>query len=143
MKIIGPITVPNTEVKSVELSLRARNCLTEMGIKSLGQLAGFSGQELLNRRNVGVKVLREMAQTCLTHNIIPHFVKDCTIRFELSMPLPENFKRLSGPYTSAERWMLEFAIAQLGEVPWQVIQEEGGLVLYRSGSGYKEVEDEI
>ncbi len=142
MKLKSPVKISDTPVTAVEWSKRASNCIIEMGIKTLGQIAACSGLELLGRRNVGVNVLREMAQVCVSHNISPNFVKDCVLRLDLS-PVPDGFKRLAGPYTSLERWMLEMAIAQLGEVPWHVAQELDGMVLYRSNSGWKDVEEEL
>lgn len=54
--------VLSTPVTDFELSVRARNCLQKMGIKTLGDLTKFTEQELLASKNFGETSLNEIKE---------------------------------------------------------------------------------
>ena len=47
-------------VERLDLSTRARNCLEQGGVTTLGELVGYSGDELLAFKNLGLTVLVEI-----------------------------------------------------------------------------------
>lgn len=57
-------------VSDFELSVRSRNCLTVMGIKSLGDLTRVSEQELLSGKNFGETSLNEVRELMKTHGLV-------------------------------------------------------------------------
>ena len=52
--------VLNIPVSDFELSVRSRNCLTRMGVETLGDLARSTEQELLGSKNFGETSLIEI-----------------------------------------------------------------------------------
>lgn len=50
----------NTSVSELNLSVRARKCMTRLGITSIGQLVQRTPDELLSSRNFGVTSLNEI-----------------------------------------------------------------------------------
>lgn len=50
-------------IQDLNLTVRAFNCLNAAKIKSLGELLGYSSNDLLRFRNFGVKSLREIEQS--------------------------------------------------------------------------------
>lgn len=62
---IEPVSHPGNdnlyrEINELELSVRARNCLTSAGIRLVGDLVQMSEQELLKTKNFGRKSYREI-----------------------------------------------------------------------------------
>jgi RNA polymerase sigma factor (sigma-70 family) len=55
-------TQQGTAIEVLDLSIRAYNCLQRSGITTVEQVAALSDDELLNIRNVGVKVLSEIQE---------------------------------------------------------------------------------
>ncbi|MBE6427752.1 MAG: RNA polymerase subunit alpha domain protein, partial [Planctomycetaceae bacterium] len=58
-----------TPVADFELSARARNCLTAMGIQTLGDLCSYSEAELLSSKNFGETSLDEIKQMLSSRNL--------------------------------------------------------------------------
>jgi DNA-directed RNA polymerase subunit alpha len=52
--------VLRTPITDFELSVRSRNCLSKMGVQSLGDLVRFTEQELLAHKNFGETSLQEI-----------------------------------------------------------------------------------
>ncbi len=52
--------VMRTPITDFELSVRSRNCLSKMGVQSLGDLVRFTEQELLSHKNFGETSLQEI-----------------------------------------------------------------------------------
>lgn len=50
----------DTDVRTLELSVRSSNALKEAGIKTVNDLCGYSEIDLLNQRNFGKKSLAEI-----------------------------------------------------------------------------------
>ncbi|MCA9087353.1 MAG: tetratricopeptide repeat protein [Planctomycetaceae bacterium] len=59
----------NRPVTDFELSVRSRNCLSTMGIRSLGDLTRISEQELLSGKNFGETSLNEVRELMQLHNL--------------------------------------------------------------------------
>ena len=59
----------NRPVTDFELSVRSRNCLTGMNIRTLGDLTRISEQELLSGKNFGETSLSEVRELMDTHNL--------------------------------------------------------------------------
>ncbi|AEH40164.1 DNA-directed RNA polymerase subunit alpha [Treponema paraluiscuniculi Cuniculi A] len=59
----------NMKIADVDFSVRARNCLLTMGIKTLGELTRISEQTLANTRNVGKKSLSEIQGKLQEYNL--------------------------------------------------------------------------
>lgn len=58
-----------TPVADFELSARARNCLTQMGIQTLGDLCSYTEAELLSSKNFGETSLDEIKQMLNSRNL--------------------------------------------------------------------------
>lgn len=58
-----------TPVADFELSARSRNCLTAMGIQTLGDLCSYSEAELLSSKNFGETSLDEIKQMLSSRNL--------------------------------------------------------------------------
>lgn len=56
------VQILKTPVADFELSARARNCLTQMGIQTLGDLCSYTEAELLSSKNFGETSLEEIKQ---------------------------------------------------------------------------------
>lgn len=56
------VQVLQTQVTDFELSVRSRNCLQKMGIKTLGDLTRITEQELLGSKNFGETSLNEIKE---------------------------------------------------------------------------------
>lgn len=134
--------IPDVQLSEIELSVRAANCLADLGLLTVGQLARSDGRTLESGRNVGATTLREFIRGCTQQLMVPGWVRSTDVRLNPLSEAPTGFRRLAGPYLAGERWMLELAIAQLGDVPWEVVREDGGLMLYRSTNGFREVAEE-
>jgi len=63
------IQVLRTPISDFELSVRARNCLTNMDIRSLGDLVSHSEPELLEFKNFGETSLNEIKQVLQTKGL--------------------------------------------------------------------------
>lgn len=59
----------NRPVTDFELSVRSRNCLSSMGIKTLGDLTRVTEQELLSGKNFGETSLTEVRELMKAHNL--------------------------------------------------------------------------
>lgn len=59
----------NRPVTDFELSVRSRNCLSGMSIRTLGDLTRISEQELLSGKNFGETSLNEVRDLMRTHNL--------------------------------------------------------------------------
>ncbi|MFO1094991.1 MAG: DNA-directed RNA polymerase subunit alpha C-terminal domain-containing protein [Planctomycetaceae bacterium] len=59
----------NRPVTDFELSVRSRNCLSGMNIRSLGDLTRISEQELLSGKNFGETSLNEVRELMRTHGL--------------------------------------------------------------------------
>src|SRR4051812_9186070 len=60
----------NRPVTDFELSVRSRNCLQSMEIRSLGDLTRISEQELLSGKNFGETSLNEVRELMRHHNLV-------------------------------------------------------------------------
>jgi DNA-directed RNA polymerase alpha subunit len=60
-------TQQETAIEALDLSVRAYNCLQRSGITTVEQVAALSDGELLNIRNVGVKVLGEIQEKLVAY----------------------------------------------------------------------------
>jgi len=60
----------NRPVTDFELSVRSRNCLQSMDIRSLGDLTRISEQELLSGKNFGETSLNEVRELMRQHNLV-------------------------------------------------------------------------
>ncbi len=59
----------NTPVTDFELSVRSRNCLRQMGVRTLGDLVRTSETELLGRKNFGETSLEEIKELLATKGL--------------------------------------------------------------------------
>ncbi|CEM63259.1 DNA-directed RNA polymerase subunit alpha [Treponema phagedenis] len=59
----------NTKISEVDFSVRARNCLANIGVKTLGELTKISEQTLASTRNVGKKSLSEIQGKLQEYNL--------------------------------------------------------------------------
>lgn len=50
------------EINEMELTVRASNCLKSIGIKSIGELIGFSEEELYATRRIGHKSINQIKE---------------------------------------------------------------------------------
>lgn len=60
----------NRPVTDFELSVRSRNCLSGMNIRTLGDLTRISEQELLSGKNFGETSLSEVRELMQTHGLV-------------------------------------------------------------------------
>lgn len=131
--------IQDIPLSEFEFSQRASNCLTLMNITTLEQLANADGKTLESGKNVGTKTLREFVRACVSCAVVPQWLNDVRLVLTPVYMEPADFVPLAGPYALTERWQLELAIAQLGNVPWVVLLDDSGLTLCRERKGYKEV----
>jgi hypothetical protein len=61
-KKLGGRAVESLSVDELELSVRARACLRDLGIRTVGQLAATTEAELLRPPNFGRKSLKELKE---------------------------------------------------------------------------------
>lgn len=56
-------------IKAMNVSTRARNCLSGSGCKNITDVASLSEQTIMTMRNLGTKTASEIAQWLLAHGI--------------------------------------------------------------------------
>lgn len=61
-KKLGGRPVESVAVDELELSIRAANCLKNIGVRTVGQLAATTEAELLRTQNFGRKSLKEIKE---------------------------------------------------------------------------------
>lgn len=116
----------NRPVTDFELSVRSRNCLTTMGIKSLGDLTRISEQELLAGKNFGETSLVEIRELMSTHQLSIgqnlHEKHEETQSFSMQDLSPQEQEALSRPVSDlnlsvrARKCMNRLGIVTLGEL---------------------------
>lgn len=114
-----------TPVTDFELSVRSRNCLEEMGIRTLGDLMQTTEQELLSRKNFGETSLEEIRDMLaskglkLGQQILPSTPVETGA--DLDLP-PEQQKMLDRPISElnlsvrARKCMTRLNITTIGEL---------------------------
>jgi len=117
--------VLNVPVTDFELSVRSRNCLKSMGIKTLGDLCRHSEQELLSSKNFGETSLVEIKEMLTLKGL--HLGQMATERpaeeaFEQEALSPDEQAQLMRPVTDlqlsvrARKCMNRLGIQTLGEL---------------------------
>lgn len=56
-------------IKVMDVSTRARNCLSQAGCRSVGDVASLGEKSIMTMRNLGVKTASEIAQWLTKHGI--------------------------------------------------------------------------
>ena len=87
-------------VTDFELSVRARNCLKKMNIRTLGDLTRVSEQQLLSSKNFGETSLHEIKEMLTAKNLkLGQSIQDgaqADIRYRPSQPISEEQAALLG-----------------------------------------------
>ncbi len=112
-------------VTDFELSVRSRNCLSTMGINTLGDLTRISEQELLAGKNFGETSLTEVRELMRQHNLsLGQFMheKQREPAFDTRDMSPEDQAKLSLPVSElnlsvrSRKCMTRLGIATIGEL---------------------------
>lgn len=116
----------NRPVTDFELSVRSRNCLATMGIKSLGDLTRISEQELLAGKNFGETSLVEIRELMVAHRLDVgqnlHEKHEETQSFSMQDLSPQEQQELSRPVSDlnlsvrARKCMNRLGIVTIGEL---------------------------
>lgn len=112
-------------VTDFELSVRSRNCLQSMDIRSLGDLTRISEQELLNGKNFGETSLSEVRELMRQHGLVVG--QNLNIKAREAAPVlrdvsPEEQAVLSLPVTELQlsvrsrKCMARLGITTIGEI---------------------------
>jgi len=112
-------------VTDFELSVRSRNCLSTMGINSLGDLTRISEQELLAGKNFGETSLTEVRELMRQHGLsLGQFMheKQREPAFDVRDMSPEEQAKMSMPVSDlnlsvrSRKCMTRLGIATIGEL---------------------------
>lgn len=116
----------NRPVTDFELSVRSRNCLATMGIKTLGDLTRISEQELLAGKNFGETSLLEIRELMQVHQLNVgqnlHEKHEETTSFSMKDLSPQEQEELSRPVSDlnlsvrARKCMTRLGIVTMGEL---------------------------
>lgn len=116
----------NRPVTDFELSVRSRNCLATMGIKTLGDLTRISEQELLAGKNFGETSLIEIRELMQAHQLSVgqnlHEKHEETQTFSMKDLTPQEQQTLSRPVSDlnlsvrARKCMNRLGIVTIGEL---------------------------
>ena len=116
----------NRPVTDFELSVRSRNCLATMGIKTLGDLTRISEQELLAGKNFGETSLVEIRELMQAHQLSVgqnlHEKHEETQSFSMQDLSPQEQQALSRPVSDlnlsvrARKCMNRLGIVTIGEL---------------------------
>lgn len=116
----------NRPVTDFELSVRSRNCLATMGIKTLGDLTRISEQELLAGKNFGETSLVEIRELMQAHQLSVgqnlHEKHEETQTFSMKDLTPQEQQTLGRPVSDlnlsvrARKCMNRLGIVTIGEL---------------------------
>lgn len=57
------------KIEKLNLPIRAYNCLKQMGVNTIEELQKLDPEELINNRNIGLKVIQEIKEALLIKEI--------------------------------------------------------------------------
>ncbi len=144
--------MPADKINSAtELTARASNVLRMNNLNTFDEIASLDARTLLSMRNTGVKTIKELARVLLLRFITPKWLVELAPRFDyedeatiVEEPFAEDrlekegWRRISGPYTRQEQWMLEHAVADMvrGGIEYKLVRSRpnGPIDLYRKGA---------
>lgn len=118
--------VLNVPVTDFELSVRSRNCLQKMGIKTLGDLARVTEQELLGSKNFGetslVEIREMLGSRGLELGMLAHERPESEPVVDMSTMSPDEQALLERPITElnlsvrARKCMVRLGMNTIGEL---------------------------
>ena len=88
-----------TPINDFELSVRSRNCLSNMGVRTLGDLVNKTEAELLSFKNFGETSLMEIKEILRNKGLrlgMPSRIYRCLARYLPSIPVPRSTPYLPG-----------------------------------------------
>lgn len=62
-------SIINSGIGELNLSVRARKCMTKLGVNTIGDLLRLSAKDLLEVRNFGVTSLNDVREALAYHNL--------------------------------------------------------------------------
>jgi DNA-directed RNA polymerase subunit alpha len=118
------LSVPVTDF---ELSVRSRNCLQKMGVRTLGDLTRITEQELLNSKNFGETSLTEIREMLESKGLdLGQFAHEKTepepVQFDTSHLSPDEQAQLDRPIADlnlsvrARKCMVRLGLNTIGEL---------------------------
>jgi hypothetical protein len=143
-------------ISELTWTTRTENVLAAAGVKTIHQLYNCDAREIMNWRNSGTTVIRELTVQMAKIGLRPVWLRGVKVEFsadEVSIPVQigpdwsEGNPELNGygPVTSAyvkgEGWMLNIALADLEKdgADYKLVAENGGIAIWRKGA--KEITD--
>ncbi len=116
----------NVPVTDFELSVRARNCLQKMGIKSLGDLTRISEQQLLTSKNFGETSLVEIKEILSSRGLsigqFAHEKREVEPPLDVASLSPDQQALLERPISDlnlsvrARKCMVRLQLTSIGEL---------------------------
>jgi DNA-directed RNA polymerase subunit alpha len=114
-------------VSDFELSVRSRNCLQKMGVRTLGDLTRITEQELLNSKNFGETSLTEIREMLASKGLdLGQFAHEKTepepVQFDTSHLSPDEQAQLDRPIADlnlsvrARKCMVRLGLNTIGEL---------------------------
>jgi DNA-directed RNA polymerase subunit alpha len=118
------LSIPVTDF---ELSVRSRNCLQKMGVRTLGDLTRITEQELLNSKNFGETSLTEIREMLASKGLdLGQFAHEKTepepVQFDTSHLSPDEQAQLDRPIADlnlsvrARKCMVRLGLNTIGEL---------------------------